>query len=118
MLSTILIGIGGFMNSYTLYTYDLVCDSVTCINCGKELTDGFCKDCNDPTLESWSSYSVNDVYKGETVECESFEQAEQLLGLEMDKIEIDNNSDNTVTAYYNYKSGKYAGSPACEIRLA
>lgn len=108
---------GGVMNKYTLYTYDLVCNIVTCINCGKELTDEVCPDCNDPELGTWSSYSVNDVYKGETVEAESFEGAEKLFELKTDVIELDQNVDNSYTAYYRYKTGKYAGSPACEIRL-
>ena len=79
------------MNKYTLYTYDLWADG----------DDG---------------YSVNDVYTCETVKAESFDDAIKQLDLKMDMVEEDNNVDAMNTIYFNYKKGKYSGSPAFEIR--
>ena len=80
------------MNKYTLYTYDL----------WPEGDDG---------------WSVNDVYKNETVDADNYDDAINQFGLKMDMIEEDNNVDNSMgTIYFNWKKGKYSGYPACEIR--
>ena len=102
------------MKIFKLYTYDLNAEDQTCGECGNYVTETTCDNCHSSDIQT--SYSVNNVYHSSTIEAEDFEQALQLLDLKMDVIEIDNNCDNTETVYFNYKTGKYAGSPACEIR--
>jgi hypothetical protein len=101
------------MKKFTLYTYDLWAENTTCNNCGNVIYDADNNCCNEGLS---TSYAVNDVYKNETIEAETIEQAEKLLSLKMDVIEIDFEDSNC--SYYRYKSGEFSGSPACEIRIS
>lgn len=100
---------------YTLFSYDLWFDFITCDNCGKEGGFDVCPRCGSNELSA--SYSVNDVYREDTIEAESLEEAEKLLGLKLENIELDNQVYNDNVFYYRYKTGKFSGSPACEIRI-
>lgn len=100
---------------YTLYTYDLWADQSNCNDCASPRVDDIgCMECKSKDIHT--SYSVNDVYRGETIEADTFEDALSQFELKMDMIEMDNNVCNDDTAYFNYIKGEYSGSPACEIR--
>jgi hypothetical protein len=106
------------MTKFTLYTYDLMPDQSNCNDCHSPRVDDIgCMECKSKDI--YTSYSVNEVYKGETIEADSLEDALKEMGLHLDKIEQDNNVDNEDTIYFNYtnKAGQYAYSPACEIRI-
>ena len=101
---------------FKLYTYDLWADQSNCNECASPKIDsgGKCENCE--SIDIHTSYSVNDVYGDNEVECETMEQAIALLELKLDVIKIDNNVDNEDTCYFTYISGKFNSSPACEIR--
>lgn len=102
------------MIKFKLYTYDLWADQTVCLDCGDTKNDDTAHlDCDGT---EHTSYSVNDVYGNEIVEAENMEEAIKMFEFKEDTIEIDNNVDNSETCYFRYISGKYNGSPACEIR--
>jgi hypothetical protein len=107
------------MAKFTLYTYDLWADQSNCNDCHSPRIDDIgCLECKSRDIHT--SYSVNDVFRVQTIEADTLEAAMIEMGLHLDKIEEDLNIDNSMNiVYFRYtdKAGKFAYSPACEIRI-